>query len=502
MNENTSSDKVDQQEAISGQNKATDREEQSYDSGQSSNGAGQRDEVTESNCRFTPGEPLRFARVRFPGHARSYPFLVGKRKLMYGQKVMAMSDRGMAVGYVNSFVYELPFDKSMLPLRSINKIATEEDIVREQDTYQKQKSTETLCQRLIDKHNLDMNLTHVEFTQFGKKVVFYFVAPARVDFRNLVKDLVAELKLRIELRQISVRDRAASMGALGPCGRELCCSSFLSRYGNVSIKMAKNQNLTLNYSKLNGVCGQLKCCLQYEDEVYHQKRKRLPKEGSFIETLNGEKGKIFRLHILSEQFDLLTEKGKIKRFTQDYFKRKLKPQEVNMPDRFENISDETSIVIGLSETEGKKTAVFEKEMVKLKLRAGKYASEIFEDLTGVPVTDQQETPQQKEALSQKDQLNQKKSESSYSQARGFDSEEEHEHAVEETAYDDPSSVNEGEESPEGVEATHEASESRDGQQGPRRPRNRRGGSGQRRGNKRRGPRGGGAGSGNKNKPTT
>lgn len=388
MNENTSSDSESSQDI-----------EKNYVSQSSV-----KEEVTESNCRFQPGQPLKFVRVRFPGHARSYPFLIGQRKLVYGQKVMAMSDRGMAVGYVNSFTYELPFDKSMLPLRSINKIASEADIVSEKETYQKQKETETLCQRLIDKHNLDMNLTHVEFTQFGKKVVFYFVAPARVDFRGLVKDLVGELKLRIELRQISVRDRSASMGALGPCGRELCCSSFLSRYGNVSIKMAKNQNLTLNYSKLNGVCGQLKCCLQYEDEVYHQKRKKLPPEGSFVETTNGDKGKIFRLHILSEQFDVLTERGKIKRYTQSYFKRKLKRSDVNMPERFENISDETNSVLGLNDEQAENARRFEHEINKLKIKAGSYASEVFEELTGIAQQEQQETPQQIEAKKEKELL--------------------------------------------------------------------------------------------------
>lgn len=330
--------------------------------------------------KFQPGQILKFTRVRFPGHAKSYPFLVGKRKLVYGQKVMAMSDRGIALGYVNSFTYELPFNKSMLPIKTINKIATDEDIQLEKETYQKQKSTETLCQRLIDKHNLDMNLTHVEFTQFGKKVVFYFVAPARVDFRNLVRDLVAELKLRIELRQISVRDRAASMGALGPCGRELCCSSFLSRYGNVSIKMAKNQNLSLNYSKLNGVCGQLKCCLQYEDEVYTHKRKRLPPEGSLIETTTGEKGKVYRLHILGEQFDLLTSHGKIKRFTVECFKQKLKHEQFKMPDRFENISDETSVVIGLHERDQKRGQDIERQNEQLDKEAKGYAKKVFEDL--------------------------------------------------------------------------------------------------------------------------
>lgn len=350
-----------------------------------------KDEINENNCKFTDGELLKFIRVRFPGHARSYPFLVGQRSLKYGQKVVAMSDRGMAVGYVNSFPYEIPFEKSLLPLKSINKIASEEDIEKEKETYKKQKETETICQDLIEKHNLDMNLTHVEFTQFGKKVVFYFVAPSRVDFRGLVKDLVSELKLRIELRQISVRDRAASQGALGPCGRELCCSSFLSRYGNVNIKMAKNQNLTLNYSKLNGVCGQLKCCLQYEDEVYDEKRKTLPREGRIIQTRDGERGKVFRLHILSEQFDLLTNKGKIKRYTAYYFDKEIEPHKARMPDRFDHISDETTTIIGLTEDEARRTKEFEKSIKEIKAKTLVDIQEVFSDLTGISNHDQMKT---------------------------------------------------------------------------------------------------------------
>lgn len=333
-----------------------------------------KDEITEENCRFEDGEELKFTRVRFPGHARSYAFLIGNRSLMYGQKVVAMSDRGMAVGYINSFPYKKTFNKDMLPIKSINKVASDDDIANEKEVYKRQKEIETTCQRLIDKHNLDMNLTHVEFTQFGKKVVFYFVAPARVDFRGLVKDLVGELKLRIELRQISVRDRAASMGALGPCGRELCCSSFLSRYGNVSIKMAKNQNLTLNYSKLNGVCGQLKCCLSYEEDVYSNKRNKLPQEGSFIETLNGDRGKVRKLNILNEQFDMLTDKGLIKRFTHDQVKKKLN-KDYKFPERFENISDETGTVIGLKEYEDRKNHHLNKDKQKLEQKAAKFAIE-------------------------------------------------------------------------------------------------------------------------------
>ena len=339
-----------------------------------------KEEITEENCNFDEGQILKFVKVRFPGHAKSYAFLVGKRNLTYGKKVVAMSDRGMAVGYINSFPYELKFTKSMLPLRSINKAATEEDIEKETDTYKKQKEIETTCQNLIEKHNLDMNLTHVEFTGFGKKVVFYFVAPSRVDFRGLVKDLVSELRLRIELRQISVRDRAASQGAIGPCGRELCCSSFLSKYGNVSIKMAKNQNLTLNYSKLNGVCGQLKCCLEYEDQVYAFKRRKLPNEGDFVLTRNGDSGKVTKLNILSQQFDMITDKGKIKRFTCEELEKIYKDGEYQFPRHFDNISDETSNIHGLKYQEDKKLRQQKREEERMNKRAKKQAHEIILDM--------------------------------------------------------------------------------------------------------------------------
>ncbi len=334
-----------------------------------------KEEITEENCKFEEGQPLEFVKVRFPGHAKGYSFLVGNRNLAYGKKVVAMSDRGMAVGYINSFPYEIPFKKDLLPLRSINKSATEEDITKEIENYKKQKEIETLCQNLIEKHKLDMNLTHVEFTQFGKKVVFYFVAPSRVDFRGLVKDLVSDLKLRIELRQISVRDRAASQGAIGPCGRELCCSSFLSKYGNVSIKMAKNQNLSLNYSKLNGVCGQLKCCLQYEDDVYSQKRKKLPTEGDFVQAKNGDSGKVKKINILSQQFDMLTDRGLIRRYTFDQLKKKYKDGEYSFPRHFDNISDDTGNVIGLSELEQKLQRQISRDKDKAAKRAKKYAHE-------------------------------------------------------------------------------------------------------------------------------
>jgi cell fate regulator YaaT (PSP1 superfamily) len=341
----------------------------------------------QEETRFKEGQILRFVRVRFPGNSRSFPFLVGKRRIEYGQKVVAMSDRGMAVGYVNSFPYDVPFNKSMLPIRSISKVATDDDIVKDQEAYRSQKNAENICNDLIAQFQLDMHLTHVEFTSFGKKAIFYFIAPARVDFRDLVKELVTRLKTRIELRQISVRDRSAAVGGIGPCGRELCCSSFLTKYGNVGIKMAKNQDLTLNFSKLNGVCGQLKCCLQYEDDVYREKRSRLPKEGDYITTHTGEMGRVDRLHLLNEQFVMMTNKGVRKRYVVDLYKDTLDRETANFPKEFDSISDETHKVIGMDEAEAQKARAFEKEVKTYKDIGKNYADKIFEDLFGEKTLD-------------------------------------------------------------------------------------------------------------------
>ncbi|MBT5093349.1 MAG: hypothetical protein HOM21_03855, partial [Halobacteriovoraceae bacterium] len=169
-----------------------------------------------------------------------------------------------------------------------------------------------------------------------------------VDFRDLVKQLVGELKMRIELRQISVRDRTAALGGVGACGLMTCCSSFLKNYGNVSIKMAKNQNLALIPSKINGVCGQLKCCIKYEDEVYGAKRKLLPKEGTFLEVKNGDRGKVTKLHILHERFDMITEQGKIRRYAINQYDTDIKlPENWLLPQDLGHITNETSTIIGL-----------------------------------------------------------------------------------------------------------------------------------------------------------
>jgi cell fate regulator YaaT (PSP1 superfamily) len=343
------------------------------------------EEPKEDEQIFKDGQILDMVRVRFPGNSRSFGFMMGKRKFSYGQKVLAMSDRGIAVGYINSFPYSLTYRNGMPPVKAIQKVADEEDIVKDQESYKRQKQVESLCQDLIVKYQLDMNLTHIEFTQFGKKAVFYFIAPARVDFRELVKELVSHLKMRVELRQITVRDRSASIGGLGPCGRELCCSSFLTKYGNVGVKMAKNQDLTLNFSKLNGVCGQLKCCLQYEDEVYTEKRKRLPKYGELVECHNGDKGRVDRIHILSEQFEMIMPSGIRRRYVVDQFKHPL--PELKMPEFFEGIIDETKIVTGLTEQAQEKAKTFEQDMLGIKENAKSFADQIFQDLFGAKTLD-------------------------------------------------------------------------------------------------------------------
>ena len=293
------------------------------------------------------GEILTFVRVRFPGNTKSFPFLVGKRHFNYGQKVVAASDRGMDIGYINSFPYKVSFDESMLPIRSITRAAEEKDFEQQQEVAQKIKKAQTLCENLAAQLKLDMHITHVENIQFGKKIVFYFHAPGRIDFRQLVKDLVSELKVRIELRQISLRDRTAAIGSIGPCGLMTCCSSFLKNYGKVNIKMAKNQNLALAPGKLNGVCGQLKCCLGYEEEVYREKRKELPAINDLVETANGDIGKVSRLHLMPEEFEMLTDQGRVRRYAKDQYERNHDhPKNKAFPENFEHIIIENKQVIG------------------------------------------------------------------------------------------------------------------------------------------------------------
>jgi cell fate regulator YaaT (PSP1 superfamily) len=351
------------QEIISGQNSDQNEEELSG-------------EDQEKKSRFKEGQKLQFVRVRFPGHAKSLPFIFGRLPIHYGQQVVAMSERGMCVGYINSFPYTVDYHPNLEPVRSIKKIATQDDFDHEKKVYQQEKQFENICAKLIEKHQLEMQLTHVEFTQFGKKVVFYFFSPGRVDFRGLVKDLVNELKVRIELRQISIRDRAASIGNIGPCGRELCCSSFLSKYGNTHIKMARNQNLSLNTSKTNGVCASPKCCLSYEDAVYTEIRERLPVEDSIIKTKVGDIGKVTRLHLITMQFEMLTEQGIVKKYAASEFIEELK--DYAFPEYFEHIQYDNRNCIGIEDYEKEEKTRKDKDKNELLKHTKKEAADLFE----------------------------------------------------------------------------------------------------------------------------
>lgn len=312
---------------------------------------------------FTSGQRLQLVRVRFPGNSRPHTFLVGKRNYNYGQQVVAMSDRGLSVGYVNSFPYEINYHENMGKFRPITRAATDEDLIQQREQLQRERQADLIGKNMIEKHKLDMTLTHVEFTQNAKKAVFYFNAPNRVDFRALVKELVAELRMRVELRQISVRDRTAAIGAIGVCGLQTCCSSFLKNYGSVSIKMAKNQNLALVPTKINGVCGQIKCCMKYEDAVYVEKKKLLPKEGSIIQTAGGDRGRVYRTHILIEQFEIVTDQGRKRRYSvNQYDPQVTPPKEYQFPRELPFFQDETQSVIGLEEITQKATKDFDHDI--------------------------------------------------------------------------------------------------------------------------------------------
>jgi cell fate regulator YaaT (PSP1 superfamily) len=400
---NTPNDGVDYTSDLAEQNSSSDKE--------------QNPSAHREDHRFKEGQLIRMIRVRFPGNARSFSFLTGKTEWRHGDKVVALSDRGMAVGFINSFSYEVPFHPEMLPLRTIARHAHNDDLVLEQETFRLEKKYWEACQKQIDRHQLDMQLTHVETTQFGKKAVFYFIAPSRVDFRALVSDLVAELKMRIELRQISVRDRAAAVGGLGPCGRELCCSSFLAKYGNVGIKYAKNQDLSLNSSKVNGVCGQLKCCLTYEDDVYTEKRKKLPRENAIIRTLDGVVGKVLNLHVIQETFDLLSDQGVVRRYTAEEWDAQASTEGIAFPKVFEQgLSFETQKIIGLEERKKLKTKLKDEEISGYPEASKIYADLVFEKLFGAKSLDWSLPELQDNSLTQKVLKPEDEEEISYTQS--------------------------------------------------------------------------------------
>lgn len=225
--------------------------------------------------------------VKFKEAGKLYYFSPGSLKVSKGDNVIVETARGLEFGTVTMEETEIKESEIVAPLKNIIRTATEKDRRKHKQNLGKKAEALRLCQEKIDAHKLEMKLIDVEYTFDNSKVVFYFTADGRVDFRELVKDLAAVFRMRIELRQIGVRDEAKMLGGVGNCGRGLCCSTWLADFEPVSIKMAKVQNLSLNPSKISGICGRLMCCLKFENEVYTHLKKGMPSTGERIKTPDG-----------------------------------------------------------------------------------------------------------------------------------------------------------------------------------------------------------------------
>ena len=238
--------------------------------------------------------------VRFRTAGKIYYFDPAGRKIKTGDHVIVETARGIEYGYVVLGSREVDESKVVPPLKPVIRMATPEDEAVEAKNKEKEKAAFKICQEKIKKHNLEMKLIDAEYTFDNNKVLFYFTADGRIDFRELVKDLASVFKTRIELRQVGVRDETKIMGGIGICGRTLCCHSYLSEFIPVSIKMAKEQNLSLNPSKISGVCGRLMCCLKNEEETYEVLNSRLPGVGDYVLTSDGLKGEVHSVNVLRQ----------------------------------------------------------------------------------------------------------------------------------------------------------------------------------------------------------
>ena len=245
--------------------------------------------------------------VRFRTAGKIYFFDPKDFQVKMGQHVIVETSRGIEYGKVVSERRNIKEKYLSDELKPVIRIATEEDDEKAAKNRQKEKEAYKICLQKIKDHKLEMKLVATEYTFDNNKVLFYFTADGRVDFRELVKDLASVFRTRIELRQIGVRDEAKMLGGIGICGRELCCNTFLSEFAPVSIKMAKEQNLSLNPTKISGVCGRLMCCLKNEQETYEYLNSKLPKIGDVLKTNTGVVGEVQRVDVLRQKVKLIVE---------------------------------------------------------------------------------------------------------------------------------------------------------------------------------------------------
>ena len=246
--------------------------------------------------------------VRFRKAGKVYYFDPAQMEIKMGDHVIVETARGIEFGEVVLGVREVDEKKVIQPLKSVIRMATKNDEELERKNKEKEHEAFQICQEKIRKHELQMKLIDAEYTFDNNKLLFYFTADGRIDFRELVKDLAAVFKTRIELRQIGVRDEAKMLNGIGICGRPLCCASFLGDFQPVSIKMAKEQNLSLNPTKISGICGRLMCCLKYEEDVYEELNKKLPRVGDIISTPDGT-GEILTTNVLMQQVKAAVRKA-------------------------------------------------------------------------------------------------------------------------------------------------------------------------------------------------
>ena len=236
--------------------------------------------------------------VRFRTAGKIYFFAPGKFQIKQGDNVIVETARGVEFGRVVSGPKEVKDEDVVQPLKSVIRMASDQDRKTVEKNKQKEKEAFKICLEKIRKHKLEMKLIDFEYTFDGNKILFYFTADGRIDFRELVKDLAAVFRTRIELRQIGVRDETKIRGGIGICGRPLCCSTYLTEFSAVSIKMAKEQNLSLNPTKISGVCGRLMCCLTNEEETYEELNSQLPSVGDTVTTKDGLMGTVHSLSVL------------------------------------------------------------------------------------------------------------------------------------------------------------------------------------------------------------
>ncbi len=262
--------------------------------------------------------------VRFRTAGKIYYFSPGKLDIPRGKHVIVETARGVEYGSVVVGTKDMEDKRIVQPLKPVIRVATAEDDAKEEENRIKEKEAFQICREKIKKHGLEMKLIQVEYTFDNNKVLFYFTADGRIDFRELVKDLASVFRTRIELRQIGVRDETKIMGGMGICGRNLCCHTHLSEFVPVSIKMAKEQNLSLNPTKISGVCGRLMCCLKHEQETYEELNSRLPGNGDYVTTADGLKGEVHSVNVLRQKVKVIVTLDEDEKEIREYPAEELK----------------------------------------------------------------------------------------------------------------------------------------------------------------------------------